>query len=249
MNYNKLIKDLYFNPTLYINEFQNYKDDIYFWPKIIDKYKAKKVLEIGIGNGRLIKLLHDKVQEYDGIDFSKEIIDYCKEKYNYKNVKLYNKDFKYFSTDKSYDLIILPFNVINNFYNKNDISICLKNLKKLCNKNTKIVIDTINPTINDILDSNEYQKTNSFNVGTKKIELYECKKFDIINSTCIYNKRYISNGEIIKEWILPNRIFFHQELLNIFKAYEFEIDELYGDYNLEKFNKRSRKQIFIIRRK
>ena len=248
-DYNKLIKKLYSTPNLYINEFQNYKDDMYFWPQIINHYNSKKILEVGIGNGRLIKLLHDKVDLYDGVDFSKEIIEYCNKKYNYKNVKLYNSDFKTFLVNKTYDLIIFPFNVINNFYDEDDIKLCFNNLKKLCNKDTKVVIDTINPTINDLLDVSDYIKTNEFNMKNKMIELYESRKFDIINLTCIYQKKYVCNGETIKEYVLPNRIFFHQEIINIFEAYGFEIIDLYGDYNLEKFDKTSRKQIFVIRRK
>ncbi len=248
-DYNKLIKELYSEPELYINEFKDYKDDIHFWSKIVNKYKPSSILEVGIGNGRLIELLHDKVKEYHGLDFSKKIIDYCREKFNYSNVSLYNKDFKKFSSNKTYDLIIFPFNVINNFYDKDDINLCFNSLKKLCNKNTRIVIDTINPTMNDLLDTDNYIKTNEFNLDNNTIEIYENKKFDIINLTCIYKKRYVCNGEIIKEYILPNRIFFHQELMTIIDAYGFEIVDLYGDYNLEKFNNRSRKQIFILRRK
>ena len=248
-DYNKLIKDLYSEPEIYINEFQNYKDDIYFWQKIMEKYNPGSVLEVGIGNGRLIELLHNKVKVYNGVDFSKKLIDYCNKKFNYKNVNLYNCDFKKFLINKTYDLIIFPFNVINNFYNIEDINLCFNNLKKLCNSNTKIVIETINPTITDLLDSDDFIKTNEFEIQKKIIELYESKKIDIINSTCIYKKKYICNGKVIKEYILPNRIFFHQELMNIIDAYDFEVDNLYGDYNLEKFDKTSRKQIFVIRRK
>ncbi len=248
-DYNKLIKELYSEPELYINEFKDYKDDIHFWSKIVDKYKPSSILEVGIGNGRLIELLHDKVKEYHGLDFSKKIIDYCREKFNYSNVSLYNKDFKKFSSNKTYDLIIFPFNVINNFYSKDDIKKCFNNLKKICNKNTRIVVDTINPTINDLLDSKGYIKTNEFKIGNKTIELFEDKKFDIINLTCIYKKKYTSGGELIKEYTLPNRIFFHQELMTLIDAYGFEVEELYGDYSLEKFDKTSRKQIFVIRRK
>ena len=53
-NYNKLIKELYLDSNLYVNEFENYTDDIYFWEKLIKKYKPKSILEVGVGNGRLI---------------------------------------------------------------------------------------------------------------------------------------------------------------------------------------------------
>lgn len=249
-NYNKYIKELYDNPKLYINEFINYEDDIYFWPKIIKMYKPKNVLEIGIGNGRLINLLHGYVEKYDGIDLSHELVDYCRKKYDYDNVSLYNQDLKKCRLNNIYDLIILPFNVINNFYSENDIYNAFNNLKKISDKKTIIVIDTINPKIEDLNDREEFVKTNEFNMDDQKVLVLENKKYNNINSTCIYKKRYISSeGTIIKESILPNKIFFHSELQLLIKHYGFEIIDIYGDYNFEKISNQSRKQIFVIRRK
>ena len=70
------------------------------------------------------------VEEYDGIDFSVEIINYCKKKFNYSNVHLYYQDLKRCKLNKTYDLIILPFNVINNFYSLHDLEKALGKLKK-----------------------------------------------------------------------------------------------------------------------
>ena len=39
------------------------------------KIKPARVLEIGIGNGRLIKLLSNTVSQYDGLDISQNIIN------------------------------------------------------------------------------------------------------------------------------------------------------------------------------
>ena len=249
MNGNKYIKELYDDPEIYIKEFSNYKDDIYFWPKLIDQYKPRTVLEVGIGNGRLVKLLHNKVKEYDGVDFSKSIIDYCANKYNYKNVNYYCSNIKEFKVDKKYDLIILPFNVFNNFYEEKDIRECMDSLKKLSNENTIIVIDTFNPTNNDLCDTEDYIKTNSFKIDNKTIDVYEKRLFNITYSTNIYKKRYICNGKVIKEYILPNRVFLHQELKLIINSYGFEIIKIYGDYNFEDYKNTSRKQICVIRRK
>ena len=55
-NYDE-IKNIYDNNFIYNNEFSNYDDDFSFWTYWIKKIKPAKVLEIGIGNGRLIKLL------------------------------------------------------------------------------------------------------------------------------------------------------------------------------------------------
>lgn len=250
INYNKYIQELYDNPKLYINEFMDYKDDIYFWPKIIKIYKPKNVLEIGIGNGRLINILHEYVEKYDGIDLSSELVDYCRKKYNYNNVSLYNQNLKKCRLNNIYDLIILPFNVINNFYSEDDIYDAFNNIKKMSNKNTIIVIDTINPKIEDLSDRKKFIKTNEFNMDGEKILVFENKKYNSTDSICIYKKRYINSKKmVIKESILPSRIFFYSELRLLIEHYGFEIIDIYGDYNFEKISNLSRKQIFVIRRK
>ena len=73
-NYDE-IKNLYDNNFIYNNEFTNYDDDFSFWKKKIKKIKPAKVLEIGIGNGRLIRLLSNTVSQYDGLDISENIIN------------------------------------------------------------------------------------------------------------------------------------------------------------------------------
>ena len=45
-----------------------------FWIHWIKKIKPARVLEIGIGNGRLIKLLSNTVSQYDGLDISQNIM-------------------------------------------------------------------------------------------------------------------------------------------------------------------------------
>lgn len=249
-NYNEYINELYQDAELYIHEFMNYKDDIYFWPKIIKIFNPKKVLEVGIGNGRLIDLLHELVVQYDGIDFSNEIVEYCKSKFNYDNVNLYNQNLKECKLNTIYDLIILPFNVINNFYSKNDIQNAFDNIRNMCDKNTIVIIDTINPQLEDLISCEKFIKNNTFKLNGQNISVYENKVFNSLNSTCIYKKRYINEeGIIVKESILPNRIFFHQELLLLSSNYGFEIINIFGDYNFEHISNSSRKQILIMRRK
>ncbi|MBR4350805.1 MAG: class I SAM-dependent methyltransferase [Bacilli bacterium] len=247
--YNNVVKKLYSEPELYFGEFKDYKDDEFFWSCIVDQYKPKSILEVGIGNGRLAGLLHDMVSKYDGIDFSKEIVKYCKKNKKFDNTSFYYGDFKTKRLNKKYDLIILPFNVINHFYTYEDITSLFNNIRNHCKKNTIIIIDTINPTVNDLIDNENFVKTNSFIMNGQCIEVFENRKYDIINSTCIYTKRYVVDGTIINESVLPNRIFLHQELEMIIKSNRFKIEKIYGDYNLEDYKNNSRKQIYVIRSK
>ena len=121
-NYDE-IKKLYDNSVIYNNEFINYDDDFSFWTYWIKKINPKKVLEIGIGNGRLIKLLSNTVLQYDGLDISKNIIhDFLKNNSWYKG-NLFNQDMKNINLNTIYDLIILPFNT---FFYKNNLFSTIK---------------------------------------------------------------------------------------------------------------------------
>ena len=92
-NYDE-IKKIYDNSDIYSNEFINYDDDFSFWIHWINKIKPSNVLEIGIGNGRLIKLLSNLVLDYDGLDISKNIIDDFLHKNDWYKGNLFNQDMK-----------------------------------------------------------------------------------------------------------------------------------------------------------
>lgn len=114
------------------------------------KIKPAKVLEIGIGNGRLIKLLSNTVLQYDGLDISQNIINNFIEKNSWYKGILFNQDMKDINIDTIYDLIILPFNTFCYLYTLDDLKRFFTGIKKISNSNTIIIIDIINPNIDDM---------------------------------------------------------------------------------------------------
>jgi len=248
LNYLIELQKIYNEPEYYFNEFKNYKDDIYFWQSIVKLYKPLNIIEIGIGNGRLIKILHNFTKEYYGIDFSKKIIDYFNKKYEFKNVYLYNVDVTKISINKKFQMIILPFNVINNFYDKTSIKKLIKSIKKISKKNSVIVIDTDNYK-NDKTNK-KYKYCRSFMKKGLLVKVYEKSRYDKLNFVKIYHKKYTINGKIVKKTILPSRIYNKNELIDLFAKNDFELQKIYGDYNFEKFiNISSRKILLIFKRR
>lgn len=246
-NYDE-IKKLYDNNSIYNNEFTDYSDDFSFWIYWINKIKPKSILEIGIGNGRLIKLLANLVLVYDGLDISKNIIDDFLFKNNWYKGTIFNQDMKNIEIGKTYDLIMLPFNTFCYLYTISDFEHFFSGIKRISNDNSLIAIDVINPNINDIADQNEYKLCNQFFIEGKKCKLYERHHYDYNTQIINYEKKYVfPDGKTIK-FNLPVRIFFHQELLNLFNLFGYEIVNVIGDYNNEKYSSDSRKQIIFIRR-
>ena len=148
-NYDE-IKNIYDNNFIYNNEFANYDDDFSFWIHWIKKIKPARVLEIGIGNGRLIKLLSNTVSQYDGLDISQNIINKFIEKNSWYKGNLFNQDMKDININTIYDLIILPFNTFCYLYTLDDLKRFFTGIEKISNSNTIIVIDIINPNIDDM---------------------------------------------------------------------------------------------------
>ena len=81
-------------------------------PKLL---KGKKVLELGVGNGKtLIGILKQKPKEVHAIDFSEKAISICKEKFACDDVKLEKMDVRNLEfEDNSFDVVVCYY-VLNN---------------------------------------------------------------------------------------------------------------------------------------
>ena len=152
---------------------------------------------------------------------------------------IYNHDMKNIEIDYKYDLIILPFNTFSYLYTLNDVSNFFKGIKRISGNSTIIMIDIFNPKIDDLKDTLKYKLCRKFVINNKICKLYEKH---------LYKKKYvIENNELVLN--LPNRVFFPQEVLNLFQLNGFKVKEIIGDYNNEKFNSNSRKQIFFLEKR
>jgi len=247
MDYYNEIKKIYDNSFLYNNEFSDYDDDFTFWTYWIKKIKPKKVLEIGIGNGRLVKLLSRLVPVYDGVDFSENIIKDFRIGNDWFKGKLFWQDMKNIHIDNVYDLIIVPFNTFSYLYTFEDLFNFFNSIKKISNKNTVIIIDIINPSILDLKSSKRFKLCNEFLLDNKLCKLYEKHYYNGMDQTVNYFKKYVipNNENIVLN--LPVRIFFHQELLNLVRLFGFDTIRVCGDYNNEIYSCDSRKQILFLK--
>lgn len=246
-NYDE-IKKIYDNSDIYNNEFINYDDDFSFWTYWINKIKPKRVLEIGIGNGRLIKLLSHLVCNYDGIDISKNIIDDFIIKNDWYKGSLFNQDMKKININSTYDLIMLPFNTFCYLYTLEDLKDFFTGIKKISNNNTIIIIDIINPNKDDLSNRRKYKLCNQLTINNEECKLYEKHYYDDKMQINHYFKKYVFSNNKTLKFNLPVRIFFHQELLNLISLFGYKTINVLGDYNNENYNSTSRKQIIFIKR-
>jgi SAM-dependent methyltransferase len=123
--------------------------DIPFWLNIAKQIKAKNILEIGVGTGRVAIPLAQKGFRVTGLDTESSMLKVAQEKISKLSQKtqerldLIQADARNFSLNKKFDLVICPLNTFCHFFSKEDQVAVLKNMRNHADsKKGVVVIDT-----------------------------------------------------------------------------------------------------------
>ena len=225
----------WFDTNFYHELYKNRDEDEAnnFIENLIDKLKLdpdSEVLDLACGKGRHALKMSDYFQKVTGIDLSKNSINIAK-KFNKENLKFFTGDMRNFSLNKKFDFIFNLFTSFGYFENFNENSLVLDNCNKHLKKNGLIVIDYLNPE--------------------KVVNTLVKNEIKIINKTKYTISRKIENNFIIKDIYINNKEHFYEkvQLINlemfneILKKANFTIDQTFGNYHLEEYNKNSNRLI------
>ena len=125
-----------------------------FYHKLLERYFSfyippdSKVLEIGCGTGELLNYI--KPKEGLGIDFSENMIQIAKQKF--PNLNFSVDDIENLNISEKYDYIIIS-DLLTSLW---DIQKSFAELKKVCHKNTRIIISSYNILWEPILKLSEF---------------------------------------------------------------------------------------------
>ncbi|MBQ4821845.1 class I SAM-dependent methyltransferase [Aquimarina sp. MMG016] len=112
--------------------FIDYLEEYNFYSKIINRYNKKNLLEIGSGTGNLASYFVKKSFDYQGLDFSKEMIAIAKAKV--PNCKFIEGDMRNFKLEKPIQSIIMTGRTISYLVTNEDVKSTFltvnKNLEK-----------------------------------------------------------------------------------------------------------------------
>jgi len=228
----------------------NYKtDDIDFIIEIAQECGGP-ILELAAGTGRIAIPLIELGFDYTGLDLSAIFVEQAKQKI----AKFENKaevivgDMRDFKLDQLFKLIILPFNSIFHLMDENEIKACLTCVYQHIQNDGKFLIDMFVPNKKYLMrDPSKFYPVGEYEDSKgKTIVLKEQNKYDPateinqITSYAYYENKaepQIYNFEHFM--IPPARI---QRLLH---ETGFNIDNIFGDYDKNIFNKESPLQIYL----
>ena len=247
------MKDMYADAEFYDIVNDGKINDIEFILKFAESV-GSPVLELAAGTGRIAVPLLENGFQYTGIDLSPKFVDNANKRISrFSNLgEIVIGDMRNFDLDRTFNFIFLPFNSIFHLMDEDEIRSCLTCVYTHLNKTGKFLIDMFVPNLKYLnRDPEEYYPVGEYkdNAG-KTVVVKEKNKYDT-NTEINQITWYVFKDKTIEPEIYcfdhymipPERI---QRLL---KETGFTIDNIFSDYDQNQFNKDSKLQIYVCRKK
>ena len=209
-----------------------------------------KVLEIGVGTGRLFSDALSEGADIYGIDVSPSMIEILKGKLDpavQNRVSIQNMiDF---DLDHQFDLIIAPFRVFMHLLTKKDQLQALNNVHKYLTEGGKFIFDVFIPNLNYLIKGLDEQEDFSAEYEPGRIfKRFVSTEPDLIEQ--IINVKFRFEWEeddqwYVKKWKLLLRFYFRFELEHLIERSAFNGYQVLGDYLGNELNKDSKEFILI----
>lgn len=121
--------------------FVNYDEEYAFYNHLIQENKASSILEIGSGTGNLAKRFAENKQNYQGLDYSDDMIAIARERN--KNSSFRQGDMRDFKLDKPVDSILITGRSTSYLITNDDINRTFEAVHKNLTDNGVLIFDFI----------------------------------------------------------------------------------------------------------
>jgi SAM-dependent methyltransferase len=226
-------------------------DNEYFQNEI--QSSGGKILEIGVGTGRLfINALNQGADIY-GLDISESMLEILYKKLQRdQHYRISQQNIINFSFNCKFDLIIAPFRVIMHLLNIDEQIKAIDNVYNHLTSKGRFIFDAFVPDLNQLIKgiNNQMDFEGEYDSG-QKIRRFVSTFPDLINQTIqvSFHLEWEEKNELkYDDWILPLRFFFRYELEHLLERTKFEKHKIYGDYKGSELNKESKDFIIICQK-
>ena len=251
-NVNSLVltKEYYsINPQIYDDQFWWKKDDIEFWKKTFNN-KNKKILELAAGTGRIGLPLIREGLNYKGIELSSSYCQHANLRFNELcgSPCIINSDMKSFNLHSTFDVIFIGFNSWLHLLTTTDVNHCLKQVKLHMKKESLFYIDIFLPNplflyrpkdlAIRVLEFKDSQSNKIIFID--EIIDYN-KSSEIAKITWLYSNK---NKKILFEFNFNMKMYYPDTMNRLLIDNGLIIQNIWGDYNKNKFSENSVLQIY-----
>lgn len=228
---------------------KDYDEDIYpmnerdFVMPTVDKLAelapGNKILELGVGTGRIAIPLAEKGFEVTGIDVSTGMINELHKKSNQVTTRV--ADMRNVELDQKFDLVFLIFNGITYALTLEDQLATIKNAAHHLKKDGLFVIETFLPRVHEIVGDNRAP----FALEEDFIGFDE---YDRINQKLI-SKQYDLSNDCVASHQTEHRYIWPSELNLMGQLAGLEVLHTWGDWSSSALTNDSDDMIFVFRKR
>lgn len=242
------VGDLIYDANIY-DGLNTFLSDLQFYKNWMPKEINAEVLELCCGSGRLTIPLAKGGLKITGVDNSKSMLEQAKIKTKNEKLKInfILADIRNLALTTKYDLIFIPFNSIHHLYENQDLFTTLNIVKKHLKEDGLFIFDCYNPNIQYITEAEKGKNKIAEYITTddRKVKIEQTMKYESKTQINRIEWHYFINEEFNSVQNLDMRMYFPQELDAYLKWSGFIIQHKFGNFDEEKFNDQSEKQIFI----
>ena len=207
---------------------------------IFDLAHNGKVLELGIGTGRIALPLYKKGVNISGIDASPSMIKHLREKPDGKNIPVVFGDFSEVDISDRFDLIFIVFNTFYALTTQELQLKCIENVSTHLNDKGKFLIEAFVP---DISRFDRSQTIRTTNISTDEIRI-DASTHDLMNQT-IFSQHIAFTEKGTKLYPVKIRYVWPSELDLMAKLSGMKLLQRWGGWKKTPFNSQSGKHISV----
>jgi ubiquinone/menaquinone biosynthesis C-methylase UbiE len=223
-------------------------DNLFFQNEI--RKAGGKILEVGVGTGRMFTDALNSGADIYGIDISSHMLNVLKSKLNEtEHYRVTRQNIIDFNFNFQFDLIIAPFRVIMHLLDKEDQIRALNNVSRHLNQGGSFIFDAFIPDLNPLINrlNNQMDFEGEYQPG-KKIRRFVSTTPDLINQVINIDFRIEweeGNNLLTEEWKVPLRFYFRYELEHLIERSDFSNYKILGDYQGNMLNINSKEFIAV----
>jgi SAM-dependent methyltransferase len=209
-----------------------------------------KVLEIGVGTGRLFTEAIRQGADVYGLDISPAMIAVLLGKLDPdQHYRISQQDIVDFTYDFQFDLVIAPFRVMMHLFEKEDQIRAVNNVHRHLADGGRFIFDAFVPDLNQLINGvdNWTDFEGEYEAG-KKVRRTVSTTPSLIHQVIqvhFHLEWDEEDGVKQEDWRVPLRFFFRYELEHLMERSNFGDYQILGDYEGNELNEKSKEFIVI----
>jgi len=229
----------------------NQRNDVHIWKELAKEY-GSPILEICCGSGRITEELIKDGHIITAIDNSNEMLEILKAKH-LPNIEILNSNMTTFELNIKFKFAFISYSSFQQLLTLEEQIKCLKNIHDHLENGGVLAMD-INPRIcagEDVLPRS-HSYTAEYPINNSTVTMYTSHRIDRINSVKHWRDEYLEiseNGEEQRTYVeisLKECNLDYMKLL--FEKCDYEIQNIYGDFNKGEVTEDSYNLIYVVRK-